>query len=55
VADPEDLLGDSDYLLSVTLHPVRKLREWKLVILEDRGSCSPPTRRRARATRSLVC
>jgi hypothetical protein len=37
VADPEDLLGDSDYLLSVTLHPMRKPREWKLVILEDTG------------------
>ena len=37
VADPEDLLGDSDYLLSVTLQPVRKPREWKLVILEDTG------------------
>jgi hypothetical protein len=37
VADPEDLLGDSDYLLSVMLHPVKKPREWKLVILEDTG------------------
>lgn len=37
VADPEDLLGDSDYLLSVTLQPVRGPREWKLVILEDTG------------------
>lgn len=37
VADPEDLLGDSDYLLSVTLQPVKRPREWKLVILEDTG------------------
>jgi len=37
VADPEDLLGDSDYLLSVTLHPVKRPRAWKLVILEDTG------------------
>jgi hypothetical protein len=38
VADPEDLLGDSDYLLSVTLHPVKTPRAWKLVILEDTAS-----------------
>ena len=37
MADPEDLLGDSDYLLSVTLHPVKTPRAWKLVILEDTG------------------
>ena len=35
VADPEDLLGDPDYLLTVTLEPVKPPREWKLIILED--------------------
>jgi len=35
VADPEALLGDPDYLLTVTLEPVKPPREWKLIILED--------------------
>ena len=37
VADPESLLGDPDYLLSVMLQPVKSPRAWKLVILEDTG------------------